>query len=76
MSVTRYWVKVEANFALSRGILVPVAIEGAVPPLALFLDPGGGFFSGWNGDAERAPRSAAAVEDIREKLRREAWAAT
>ncbi len=68
LSVTRYWVKVEANFALSRGILVPVAIEGAVPPLAYSLIQAADL-SGWNGDARRAcvpphgggyPREAAA----------------
>jgi formylglycine-generating enzyme required for sulfatase activity len=68
LSVTRYWVKVEANFGLSRGVLVPVAIEGAVPPLAYSLIQAADL-SGWNGDAG-APAFRRTVEDIREKLRR------
>ena len=68
LSVTRYWVKVEANFGLSRGILVPVAIEGAVPPLAFSLIQAADL-SGWDGDAG-APAFRRAMEDIREKLRR------
>jgi hypothetical protein len=68
LSVTRYWVKVEANFGLSRGILVPVAIEGAVPPLAYSLIQTADL-SGWDGVAG-APAFRRTVEDIREKLRR------
>jgi len=68
LSVTRYWVKVEANFGLSRGILVPLAIEGAEPPLAFTLIQAANL-TGWDGDAG-APALRRAVEDVREKLRR------
>jgi formylglycine-generating enzyme required for sulfatase activity len=68
LSVTRYWVKVEANFGLSRGILVPISIEGAEPPLAFTLIQSANL-TGWDGGAQ-APALRRTVEDIREKLRR------
>jgi formylglycine-generating enzyme required for sulfatase activity len=66
ISVTRQWVRVEANFGLSRGILVPVAIQGAQPPLAFTLIHATDL-SVWDGAAKH-PAIRAVVQDVRNML--------
>ena len=68
LSVTRYWVRVEANFGRDRNILVPVAVEGAEPPLGFTLIQAANL-TGWDGDAS-APVMRGVVEAVREKLGR------
>ena len=66
ISVTRRWVREEAGFALDRNILVPLAIENAVPPLG-FTRVQTANLSGWTGDAS-APEMRGVIEAVREKL--------
>ena len=66
ISVTRRWVRVEANFALDRNKLVPVSIEGARPPLAFTLTHTTDL-SGWDGDP-KAPSVKAMIQCVSNML--------
>src|SRR5262245_44144346 len=65
-SVGRYWVRVEANFGLGRGILVPVLIDGAELPLAFSLIQAIDL-SGWTGTGPSSSTQRM-VADVRQKI--------
>ncbi len=73
ISVTRRWVRVEANFALDRNKLVPVSIERARPPLAFTLTHTTDL-SDWDGDP-KAPAIRAMIQCVSNMLLGERTAA-
>ncbi len=66
ISVKSRWVKEEAGFALDCNIVVPLAIENAVPPIGFKLVHTENL-SGWTGDPGAAAMCSL-IQAVREKL--------
>ena len=73
-SVASRWVRIEANEAMRRNLLVPVLLDDVLPPLEFRLMEAAKLV-GWEGEREN-PEVALLLEAVRRKLERGEGAAT
>lgn len=68
LSVKSRWVRIEANEAMRRGLLVPVLLDDVLPPFEFRLTEAAKLV-GWEGNQEN-PEVALLLEAVRRKLER------